>query len=339
MLTNLSQRLLSALQFTRMALVFTAISNAQCTLLLRAARDASTQKLPLLQVLPSRLMLAVALISIGLYGFGMSLNDIIDRRRDSAIAAHRPLPSGRIGLFTAYLICFSLIAAAILGGVAFLAHDHWQMEGWISLWLIVFTAGLITFYDFAGKYLVAPGLLTLGLIRFFHALIPAPRVPLLWHPLLLLDHVAILSAVAYCWEEKRPTLTRRHWWVVAGGLAFVNLVAIAGWWWRLASHHVPMGMWITPGLVLPGVAVIGFLVVGWRIRRTAPNSRAAGQKLMLYGLLWLILYDVAFTAAYVRVAAAAILLVFLPLAYLSVQLMRWWSNLLLLSQKPEFKRA
>ncbi len=99
-----------------MALVFTAISNAQCTLLLRAARQAAVEHVPLIDVLPTRLMLAMAVVSIGLYGFGMSLNDIIDRRRDSAIAAHRPLPSGRIGLLTAYLICVSLITAAVAGG-------------------------------------------------------------------------------------------------------------------------------------------------------------------------------------------------------------------------------
>ena len=33
-------------------------------------------------------------------------------------------------------------------------------------------------HDLAGKYLVAPGLLSLGLIRFFHATVPAPQLPL-----------------------------------------------------------------------------------------------------------------------------------------------------------------
>ncbi len=209
----------------------------------------------------------------------------------------------------------------------------------MSLILILWTAALIGFYDFAGKYLVAPGLLTLGLIRFFHAVIPAPRVPLLWHPLLLLDHTAILSAVAYCWEEKRPNLTRSHWWVVMGGLFAVNAIAIAGWWWRTSTHHTPLGLWIKPALAWPVIAGAVFLLLAWRIRRATPTSRVAGQKLMLYGLLWLIVYDVAFAVGYVGVSAGLILLVLLPLAYLSVQLMRWWSNLLLLSQRPEFRRA
>jgi hypothetical protein len=61
---------------------------------------------------------------------------------------------------------------------------------------------------------------------------------------------------------------------------------------------------------------------------------------MLYGLLWLIVYDAAFVAGYTRspVATAAILLL-LPLAYGSVRLMRWWSKLVSVAQAPSFKRA
>ena len=44
-------------------------------------------------------------------------------------------------------------------------------------------------------------------------------MPLLWHPLLLLNHVTILSTVAYLWEQKRPALTKLHWWAVSGCLA------------------------------------------------------------------------------------------------------------------------
>ena len=43
-----------------------------------------------------------------------------------------------------------------------------------------------------------------------------------WHPLLLLNHVTILSTICYAWEQKRPSLTRIHWWAVLGGLALVD---------------------------------------------------------------------------------------------------------------------
>src|SRR5436189_6436932 len=150
----LSRRLFPILQLARMALVFTAISNALCTLYLWIAqrRGAGLE----LREIPWSLAGAIALMSTGLYGFGMTLNDIIDRRRDQQIAAHRPLPSGRVGVVTAHVICAILACSAILGGVHFALHVP---NGWYTLGLIVWTMTLITFYDLAGKYLVAPGLI------------------------------------------------------------------------------------------------------------------------------------------------------------------------------------
>ena len=83
MLGLFSQRLFPLLQLTRMALVFTAISNSLCTLLISVrARYGPSD---VLERLPWEWAVAVGLISTGLYGFGMSLNDIIDRRRDTRI--------------------------------------------------------------------------------------------------------------------------------------------------------------------------------------------------------------------------------------------------------------
>ena len=332
MLGSWSQRLLTLLQLTRMALVFTAIADSLASLLLAAQRRAERGGGTLYQQLDGWLVLAAAAVSVGLYGFGMSLNDIIDRRRDSQIAAHRPLPSGRVRLLTAHVICFALALLALAAG----AYYASATDDWLSLVLVAGTGTLIAFYDLAGKYLVAPGLLTLGLIRFFHALVPAPGVPLLWHPLLLLNHVAVLSAVCYHWEEKRPPLTRSHWWAVLGGLGLIDAGAIGLIVWRRGLD----GLWLRPALLIPLAAAGVFALVAWRVRRTSPTSREAGQKAMLYGLLWLIVYDAGFVAAYTRhwPAALAVLLL-LPVAYGSVQLMRWWSKLVAVSQRPAFKRA
>ena len=212
----------------------------------------------------------------------------------------------------------------------------------MSLVLVAWTAILVWFYDLAGKYLVAPGLITLGLIRFFHALVPAPYVPLLWHPLLLLNHVTILSALAYHWEEKRPPLTRGHWAMVFGGLAVVNAAAIG----FIASRHErygglhPSPLRVGTELLAPVLAILAFVVIAAVVRRRSATSREAGQKLMLYGLLWLIVYDACFVGAYVRdVRATVAVMMLLPIAYFAVRLMRWWSKIVALSQKPQFKRA
>jgi hypothetical protein len=326
----IANRLFPILQLTRMALVLTAISNSLCTLILSAAYPygpAGALRHPSWQH-----AVLVALISTGLYGFGMSLNDIIDRRRDRLLAAHRPLPSGRIGVTTAHIICALLIILAL--GAATVYEQ--TAGGWMSMLLVVWTALLIVFYDLAAKYLVALGLLSLGLIRFFHAVIPAPQLPLVWHPLLLLNHVTVVSLVAYKWEDKRPSLTPIHWAAVPGGLAVIDAVLIGVLAWRRTWNGPSLE--ITPALFLPAAAVLVFIVLAGFIRRTSATPREAGQRLMLYGLLWLIVYDFTFVAAYVSLTSALILLALLPMAYASVQVMRWWGGIVALSQRPQFKR-
>ncbi|HYE17155.1 MAG TPA: hypothetical protein VEA69_01860 [Tepidisphaeraceae bacterium] len=348
MLSALSHRVLPVLQLTRMALVFTAIADSTCAYLLRAARTAGGGGAgAFFGALDWRDGVAIVMVSVGLYGYGMSLNDIIDRRRDSTIAPGRPLPSGRIGVVTAHVIC-ALLALAALAGATYLSLRPFYSY-WVPLVIVVWTGLLITFYDVAGKYLVWPGLICLGLIRFFHSAVPAPDLPVLWHPLLLLNHVAILSTVAYKWEQKRPALTRGQRWSVLGMLALIDLVLIG----FCAIYRKSSLAW-SPGLLIPAGAVVLFLVVAAVIKRRYANRRQAGQTLMLYGLLWLIVYDAAFVAgsadfrgadgaidwaSHPRWIAAAAVFALLPVAYLSVQVMRWWSKLLMASQRPEYKRA
>lgn len=341
MRTLWSHRLLTLLQLTRMALVFTAIADGWCGLALwETAQHPGASFLDRLE--PSRVLL-MAGVSVGLYGFGMSLNDIIDRRRDAQVAPGRPLPSGRVSIAAAHLICLALFALAVGSGVLFRAAGGGPD---LSLWLIAVTLGLIYFYDAAGKYLVGPGLVALGLVRFCQAMIPAagahaPFHPLIWHPLWLLNHVALLSAVCYAWEEKRPTLTARHWVGVVATLLAIDAAAI----WLVGTNGPGgPGEWVDnlhldARLALPVAASAAFVAVAARVRRTAPTRREAGQATMLYGLLWLIVYDAAFAAAYAHWAFGVGIVLLLPVAYLAVKVMRGWSKLMAASHRPEFKRA
>ena len=60
---------------------------------------------------------------------------------------------------------------------------------------------------------------------------------------------------------------------------------------------------------------------------------------MLYGLLWLIVYDAAFALGTVGWRPAMIILALLPIAMFCVQTMRWWTTLVDLSQAPQYQRA
>jgi 4-hydroxybenzoate polyprenyltransferase len=338
---RLLELFLPALQLTRMALVFTALSNSFCALLLWGSHRGLLPSLGETSAKAFAICACIAGISMGLYGFGMSFNDIIDRRRDAMLAAHRPLPSGRIGVWAAQVIC-GMLAALALVSVLVLCRIEPAFYP-LSLVLVIGTGVLISFYDLAGKYLVAPGLITLGMIRFFHAAVPAPGLPNVWHPLWLLNHVVIVSTLAYAWEQKRPALTRAHVWLVGFMLLAINGMCIGVIGARRGADGsvsgLMQGLGVDGRLWLPAAAAMAFVVVAMLISRFSRDRREAGSRLMLWGLLWLILYDAAFAASYVHGRAGLVLVGLLPLAWLSVRAMRWGSGLLAVTQAPRLRRS
>ncbi len=148
--------------------------------------------------------------------------------------------------------------------------------------------------------------------------------------------------MCYHWEQKRPPLTPKHWATAFGGLLLldVGLVRVLGWSRGDDTlRGVPAALRVNASLLPAAAAVLVFVAVAVVVRRRTANGRDAGQKLMLYGLLWLIVYDAAFVGGYASWPAAAGLVCLLPIAFASVQLMRWWSRVVSLSQRPVYQRA
>ncbi|MEL7237390.1 MAG: UbiA family prenyltransferase [Planctomycetota bacterium] len=334
MLGRVSQQVLTLLQLTRMALVFTAISNGLAALALRQAGAGQS-----VWSIDPWMIAGVMLVAVGLYGFGMVLNDVIDRRRDRHLARTRPLPSGRIGVSAAIFVAGVMLAVAVGGGTLLLGRtDPADGAGIASVVLVFVTAGFIAAYDLFGKYLVWVGLLLLGLVRFFHTTIADPTLTVVWHPLWLLNHVAIVSAVAYRWEAKRPALSRRQTTLLLAGLAVLNLGLVTALFLRRGTGFAE-SLTLSPALILPIVTAFAFAVAGHVIKRRSHDRRAAGKALILYGLLWLILYDALFVAGYVDLLAGALLLLLWPVSYLAVRTMRLWSSMTELAHKPQYIRA
>ncbi len=92
-------------------------------------------------------------------------------------------------------------------------------------------------------------------------------------------------------------------------------------------------------LILPILATIAFAVLGAVIKGRANDRRAAGRSLILYGLLWLIVYDAMFVAGYVNLWLGFGLLAFWPISYLAVRTMRVWTSMTDLARKPQYVRA
>ncbi len=289
----------------RVPLAVTAISNAQAGYLLWCGTTEREWRIGA--------ALALAAMSLGLYCFGMVSNDIIDVRRDRYLAPNRPLVAGRIGMNEAWWLAGGLLGLGLTGGILFTVEFG---GGWASLLLVAWTVLLIFFYNLMGKFVGAVGILTLGLIRFFHAATAQPSMGVLWHPLLLMDHVVVLSVVCYILERKRPHLGRAHRWTVGLILLGLNLLLIGGVataiWWRDGWDDLPRRMGLGGELLWPGIAAAVFAAFvfatvlalrqeeGLSNRGLVERQRRTGRKLMFFGLLWLIVYDVAFVYGFLK---------------------------------------
>ena len=297
-------RLLALLQLTRAALAFTAIADAWTVLLLRADGE-----LPPRHMGPTiAKMLVMAVVSFGLYAFGMTLNDLLDARRDRIFAPRRPIPSGRIqprwAVVTALVLLMSaFLASAFMTPLNLIGRPHFGQHGWHELsfadfvpypfFMALATAALIVFYDATSKYLGGLGLFTLGAIRALHCLIGNPKTPVLFLSMILLTHVVVVSTIAYKLENKRPRLRTRDLIAVIVGLVVGNGIAITYMIFRESLVLANLTM-----LIGPGIAILVY--TGWAIgimRAKKLSARQKGERLMLLGLFWLFIYDATMLAS------------------------------------------
>ena len=89
---------------------------------------------------------ATALVSLGLFAFAASLNDLLDVRHDRQFSPDRPLASGRIRTSSAALVSFAALMAAVVSASAL---------GEAALVLTVATAAAILFYDAVAKHILS----------------------------------------------------------------------------------------------------------------------------------------------------------------------------------------
>jgi 4-hydroxybenzoate polyprenyltransferase len=320
-------RLLALLQLTRAALAFTAIADAWTVLLLHVDGEPVQKK-----GLSIAMMVVMAIVSFGLYAFGMALNDLLDARRDRLFAPRRPIPSGRIQPHWAVMVALGLLMAAFLGAALMMplsfikshaVHESVRSEFIPYSFLFAFaTAWLIVLYDATTKYLGGVGLLTLGAIRALHCLIGNPKTPVLFLSIILFTHVVVVSTIAYRLENKRPRLRWRDVWIVAAGVGLGDALALAYMWLRGAL--TPANCWM---LIGPGIAAAVYVV--WAMRLFAGRKmsrRQKGERLMLMGLFWLFVYDATMLLSNGQYLAGAAITFLLLCAIASFFGIRWLSR-------------
>jgi len=262
------------LKLTRFPLVFTA-----------AADSAVGAALSGCDLLHSGAWIPAVICSSLLYAAGMVLNDLVDIERDRTIHPERPLPSGRVGIRTAYNFAGILFVLALaVSGLGGLATVAWT--GGI--------AGLIHAYNLALKRNAAAGSAGMALIRGANLGLGAVvagassgDVILPWAPMAILAGYVFFLTL-WSTREEKPGRGREALAAAGAGMILVPLAGLAlprpmGW------PLVAAPLWILP----------------WVLRALVRPDANRLMQAVRWGVLGIIPLDASFLAAQGRWMEAA----------------------------------
>ncbi len=298
-------RILDAFQLTRLSLAFGAVCELwMVTLLTRA--DPRYVHLPVYHMPAWKALSATALVSLGLFAFAASLNDLLDVRHDRQFSPDRPLASGRIRASSAALVSFAALMAAVVSASAL---------GEAALVLTVATAAAILFYDAVAKHIPSLGIVTVGLAHAANMFIPnwtlTFTLPVWWS----MSHAVAIAASVHRLEDKRPYFNTKRilslvagwlFWsaVLLGGGAWASAGSAGGYWPQVSSGDRVLASG-PAGLVWPALSLAGFLVLV-RAKVAGQPGHVASEKLRRYGAMWQAVHAAAWLmAAGMRAEAAA----------------------------------
>ncbi len=155
-------KILTAIQLTRLTIAFGAVSDLWFVILFTQARGEYTHvdihSMPLAFALA-----AGAIVAIGLFAYGAALNDVLDVRHDTTFRPDRPIPAGRIKVVQAIIVTVGALIVAVLAAAGMAPS---------AVYIALFAAAGLLFYNATGKYIPSVGVITIGLVHAAHMFIP-----------------------------------------------------------------------------------------------------------------------------------------------------------------------
>ena len=162
-------------------------------------------------------LIASAAVAIGFFAFGGVLNDLVDVKRDRALAPERPIPAGQIPARNAVLLASACLLCGFVGAYPF---------GGVAVPLALLLAVAILIYDAAAKYVPAARLALFGVLSGISMLIPDGRFPFaIVVVMAVLESIATATA-AYIVEGKRPLLSTRSRFILAASILCIIAVIV-----------------------------------------------------------------------------------------------------------------
>jgi len=197
-------------------------------------------------VLPGCKTLAlVACVALCLYGAGLILNDLHDRKRDALRRPERPLASGQISVRAATTVMLVLTVVALLLALA-MGRDCFCTA--------VVLAAAIAAYNLLLKDLTVPGALAMGACRGFSVLLAVPLAHWYGLPLLLAGTITLyvcgLTLISRGEDHQlRYGLTV---WLPAAAIACGGTALLWGGWDAVRQVHPA---WLAVAAVCAGLAL------------------------------------------------------------------------------------
>jgi hypothetical protein len=228
-------------------------------------------------------LLYSAVVAVGLGIFMMALNDALDARHDRAFEPDRPIPSGHVTQRAAFGLAMAALLVALGASLSF---------GSVSVVLALVAAGAIVFYNVAGRFVPAVGVITLGLALALMMVIPNPKLAFAWPVLLTMTHVIAASTLRYFLAGKRPRLTPINGWGICVGWAFWVMVVLVLIRVRTdgITHEGLGAVWVGPTTAATAYVLITWLMLG----PTSLASRArhgTAARFSRLAIAWLIIFD------------------------------------------------
>ncbi len=281
-------------------MAFAVIANTWFVILWTRASQDHEGRPSLLIDQPLWLLLgAAAMVGIGLFAFGVALNDVLDLKRDRLLRPQRPLASGQMSLEQAVPLLVGTMILAVLGATAF---------GTRAVLMTLALQAAILVFNAAGKFIPAIGLVFLGLIYGGHMLVPNLHLRFLWPVWWVMTHALIVGAVTYRMANKVPKLSRRAVVAAIVGWLFWSGVLLYRQWKHTGGEGV-WPAWVPVRAVAwpAGLAAL-FVLTSWRRVLKYGSGPRAAEKIERYGALWLSFYGCAWLVGTDHLQAAAAML-------------------------------
>lgn len=276
-------RVITAIQLTRLTMAFGAVSDVWFVILLTRAAD-QYEFMNVAQMHLATALFVGAAVAVGLFAYGAALNDILDVRHDRTFSPDRPIPAGRIRPGQAVVMTVGALLVSMLAAEAF---------GTRALWVAMLAAAAVLFYNAAGRFIPAVGVVTIGLIHAAHMLIPNVQLTFMLPVWMVMTHAMVIALLVHVMEDKRPRMNGRGLVATVVGWAFWSIVLLTIGAMRGGTVDDLLA-W--PLAAAPIVAVIGFaLVARWKTRGV--SGRVGAEKLKRYGAMWQSLYGASWLLA------------------------------------------